>query len=106
MKHLLQTSEEIHRLREQCMIMANLLRDVAENESHLRRCTLGEPDNPTNRALDSRNARRRELVAEIEAALGSRGEFVTFDKEKSGGDGPRGDGLRLNQSKRSGETVC
>jgi hypothetical protein len=69
MPYVLRSSAELSRLREQCLVMKNLLRDVAENEASLSGMTAQTPHDEQVRLIADRIRRRKELCAEIDAVL-------------------------------------
>lgn len=69
MKYIFRAPEELIRLREECGVLRNLLRDIAENEASLDQMSAQMRDDERGRLISDRIVRRRELCAEITAAV-------------------------------------
>jgi ACT domain-containing protein len=71
MTHRDRQTIEILNLREACGVMRNLLMDIAENEASLDQVNDRTPVDIKTKLVSSRDTRRRELCAEVDAVLES-----------------------------------
>jgi hypothetical protein len=69
MPYVIRPSEELSTLREDCRVMKNLLRDIAENEASLNGLSAQMPHDMQVRLISDRILRRKELCAEINSVL-------------------------------------
>jgi hypothetical protein len=69
MKYIIRAPEELVRLREECCVLRNLLRDIAENEASLDGISAPMREEERVRLISDRIIRRRELCAEINAVV-------------------------------------
>ncbi len=79
MTHRDRQAIEILNLREACGVMRNLLLDIAENEASLDAVSARTPDDIKTKLISSRNARRRELCAEVDAVIRSSAPSSSVD---------------------------
>jgi len=71
MTHRDRQTIEILNLREACGVMRNLLMDIAENEASLDAVNDRTPADIKTKLVSSRETRRKELCAEVDAVIRS-----------------------------------